>query len=54
MTNDEGMTKAERLMAELRCSRRFGFRHSGLIRHSSFGFRHLRKIEACTESETLN
>jgi hypothetical protein len=23
-----------------RSPRRFGFRHSGLIRHSSFGFRH--------------
>jgi hypothetical protein len=54
MTNDEGMTKAEYVMTGLRCSRLFEFRHSDLIRHSPFGLRHLRKIEACTESETLN
>jgi hypothetical protein len=48
------MTKADCLTTGLRWSRRFGFRYSDLVRHSSFGFRHLRKIEACTESETLN
>jgi hypothetical protein len=53
MTNAEGMTNDECLTTGLRCSRRFGFRHPDLFR-SSFGFCHLRKIEACIESETLS
>ncbi len=47
------MTKTECPMTGLQCLCRFGFRHSDLIGRSSIGCRHLRKIEACTASETL-
>ena len=47
------MTKTECPMTGLRCSRRFGFRHSDLVARSSIGCCHLRKIEACIVS-TLN
>ena len=44
------MTKTQCPMTGLRCSRRFGFRHSDLIGRSSIGCRHLRKIETCIGS----
>jgi hypothetical protein len=39
MSNDEGMSKPER-RSVIQSPIPSGFRHSNLIRHSSFGFRH--------------
>jgi hypothetical protein len=47
------MIKTECPMTGLRSLCGFGFRHSDLIGGSSIGYRHLRKIEACTALETF-